>query len=126
MQQELKNQCYLLSLEGYTSRQIANKLNLDHSTVSRAISSITKGNDYQLAVRGCSKLIQEYARYQDYARKKINELAEIIPEDNSERIAIIREQNNIFKDLLTTGASGEFVHSINKIRDRISQLEHKE
>lgn len=125
MRQEIKEQCYLLSLEGYNSREIGAKLNLGHATVSRALNSITKGNDYQLAVKGCGVLLQEFVKFQDYCKKKLKELNEISPEDNKERIAIINLEREIYKDLLVLGAQGEFVESVKKIRGELSKLESK-
>ena len=126
MNQEIKNNCYLLSLEGYTTRDIAVKLNLSQSTVSRAIISITQGNDYQLAVKGCGVLLQEFVKYQDYCRKKLRELNEIKTDDNKEKLAIIKLQTDLYKDLLTIGSQGEFVQAVNKLRSRINELESAE
>lgn len=125
MNQEIKNQCYLLSLEGYSNRDIAKKLNISHSTVTRAINSITKGNDHQLAVKGCGVLLQEFVKFQDYCKKKLVELNEISPDDNKERISIINLEREIYKDLLVLGAQGEFIESVKKIRGELSKLESK-
>ena len=82
MNDEIKSQCYNLSLEGFEQKDIAKRLNISPSMVSRAISSITKGHDYQLAVRSCGMLIERYVRFQDFCNKKIKELAEMEPDDN--------------------------------------------
>lgn len=124
MNQEIKAQCYLLSLEGYNERDIAAKLNLSQSSVSRAINSLTRGNDYQLAVKGCGVLLQEFVKFQDYCKKKLRELNEISVEDNKERIAIINLEREIYKDLLTVGAQGEFIESVKKIRGELAKLEN--
>ena len=100
---------------------IAKKLNISPSSVSKAINSITKGHDYQLAVKACGVLIEQYVRYQDYCRKKIKELAEITPDDNRDRLAIIRLQSELQKDLLTIGASGDFIQNVRLIRDKINE-----
>jgi DNA-binding CsgD family transcriptional regulator len=123
MKEEIKNECYLLSLEGYQGKEIAEKLNLSPSSVSKAIASVTKGNDYQLAVKGCGVLLQEFVRYQDYCRKKLKELNEIKTEDNKEKLAIIKLQTDLYKDLLTIGSQGEFIQAVNKFRSRIKELE---
>ncbi len=123
MKDEIKAECYLLSLEGYEQNDIAKRLNISQATVSRAISSITKGHDYQLAVRSCGVLIEQYVRYQDYCRKKIKELAEMNPDDNRDRISIIRLQSELQKDLLTIGASGDFIQNVRIMRDKLSELE---
>ena len=60
MKEEIKNKCYLLSLEGYTGIDIASKLNISRGTVSKAINSIMRGNDYQLAVKSCGVLLEEF------------------------------------------------------------------
>ena len=122
MKYEIKRQCYLLSLEGYEQKEIAKKLNISEATVSRAINSVVKGNDYQLAVKGCSKLLEEFVNYQEYAKKKLKELVEIKPLDNKERLAIIKMQTEIRKDLLTIGAQGEFIKGVQTIRKKIAEL----
>lgn len=123
MKEELKAECYLLSLEGYRQEDIAKKLNVSRSTVTKAIQSITKGHDFQLAVKGCGVLIEEFVRYQDYCKKKLAELRDITPDDNRDRIAIIRLQNDLYKDLLTIGASGDFIQNVRKMRDKLGELE---
>ena len=123
MKEEIKNKCYLLSLEGYTGIEIAEKLNISRGTVSKAIHSITKGNDYQLAVKSCGVLLEEYTRFQDYCKKKLKELAEMTPDDNRDKISIIRLQTDIYKDLLTMGASGDFINSVRLIREKLNEVE---
>ena len=123
MKDEIKAECYLLSLEGYEQKDIAKKLNISQATVSRAISSIEKGHDYQLAVKSCGVLIEQYVRYQDYCRKKIRELAEMNPDDNRDRLAIIRLQSDLQKDLLTIGASGDFIQNVRIMRDKLNAIE---
>lgn len=123
MKEEIKDQCYLLSLEGYEQKEIAKRLNISPSSVSKAINSITKGHDYQLAVKSCGVLIEQYVRYQDYCRKKIKELAEMTPDDNRDRLAIIRLQSELQKDLLTIGASGDFIQNVRVMRDKFGTVE---
>ena len=123
MKDEIKTECYLLTLEGYNYNEIASKLNISNATVSRAISSITKGNDYQLAVKSCGMMIERYIRFQDYCNKKIRELNELKPDDNRDRISIIRLQSELQKDLLTIGASGDFIQNIRIIRDKLHEIE---
>jgi DNA-binding CsgD family transcriptional regulator len=123
VKEEIKNKCYLLSLEGYTGIDIASKLNISRGTVSKAINSIMRGNDYQLAVKSCGVLLEEYTRFQDYCKKKLKELADMSPDDNRDRIAIIRLQTDIYKDLLTMGASGDFINSVRLIRDKLNEVE---
>ncbi len=125
MNDEIKAECYLLSLEGYNYNDIAKKLNISNATVSRAISSITKGHDYQLAVKSCGVLIEQYVRYQDYCKKKIKELAEMNPDDNRDRLAIIRLQAELQKDLLTIGASGDFIQNVRIMRDKLNEIESR-
>lgn len=115
----------MLSLEGYQQQEIAKKLGLSRGTVSKAINSITKGNDYQLAVKSCGVLLEEYTRFQDYCKKKLTELAELKPDDNRDRISIIRLQTDIYKDLLTMGASGDFINSVRLIRDKLNEIESR-
>ncbi len=111
------------SLEGYTQREIAQRNNISISTVKRALGKVTLSNDYQLAIKGCSVMIQEYAKYQDYLQKKLKELNNIETEDNKERIAIIKLQTDLRRDILTFGAQGEFIEGIKKIRDNIGSIE---
>ena len=123
MNDEIKSECYLLSLEGYNYKEIAKKLNISDATVSRAISSITKGNDYQLAVKSCGMLIERYVRFQDFCNKKIRELAEMEPDDNRDQIAIIRLQAELQKDMLTIGASGDFIQNVRLMRNKLHEIE---
>ena len=123
MNDEIKSQCYNLSLEGYEQKDIAKRLNISPSMVSRAISSITKGNDYQLAVKSCGMLIERYVRFQDFCNKKIKELAEMEPDDNRDQIAIIRLQAELQKDMLTIGASGDFIQNVRLMRNKLHEIE---
>lgn len=123
MNDETKNECYLLSLEGYDYTDISKKLQISRSTVSRAISSVEKGNDYQLAIRSCGVLTSLYVRYQDWIKKKLRELNDITPDDNRDRIAIIKLENDLFKDMLTIGASGDFIDKVRNMRDKLGELE---
>ncbi len=123
MKDEIKNECYLLSLEGFGYNEIAKKLNISNATVSRAIASIEKGNDYQLAVKSCGVITSLYVRYQDWIKKKLRELNSISPDDNNQRLAIIKLENDLLKDMITIGASGDFIQNIRKLRDKIGELE---
>lgn len=123
MNDEIKSECYLLSLEGYNYKEIAKKLNISDATVSRAISSVTKGNDYQLAVKSCGMLIERYVRFQDFCNKKIRELAEMEPDDNRDQIAIIKLQAELQKDMLTVGASGDFIQNVRIMRNKLHEIE---
>lgn len=146
MNQEIKNECYLLSLEGYQGKDIAKKLNISRSTVSKAINSITKGNDYQLAIKGCSTLLQEFVKYQDFCKLRLKELSQLkeqkklVFKNNNKTgqieaieselspldvLLIIKTQNDIYKDLLTLGAQGEFIQAVQKIREKIGALDVK-
>lgn len=123
MKDDIKNECYLLSLEGYTNEQIGKKLNISHMTVWRAIDSIERGNDYQLAVKSCGVLTSLYVRYQDWIKKKLRELNDMTPDDNRDRLAIIKLENDLLKDMITIGASGDFIQNIRKMRDKLGELE---
>lgn len=123
MKEEIKNECYLLSLEGLQNKDIAKRLNLSPGTVSKAIKSIEQGNDYQLAVRSCGVLTSLYVRYQDFIKKKMSELEQIKPDDNMEKIALIKLGNELFKDMVTIGANGDFIQNVRKIRDRLNEIE---
>ena len=120
---EIKTECYLLSLEGYNYKEIGKKLNISDATVSRAISSVTKGNDYQLAVKSCGMLIERYVRFQDFCNKKIKELAEMEPDDNRDQISIIRLQAELQKDMLTIGASGDFIQNVRLMRNKLHEID---
>ena len=123
MKDEIKNECYLLSLEGYGYNDIAKKLNISNATVSRAISSIEKGNDYQLAIKSCGVLTSLYVRYQDWIKKKMREINEIKPDDNNQKLAIIKLENDLYKDMLTVAASGDFIENVRRMRDKLGELE---
>ena len=123
MNDEIKNECYMLSLEGFNYNDIAEKLNISNATVSRAISSIEKGNDYQLAVKSCGVLTSLYVRYQDWIKKKLRELNDMTPDDNRDRLAIIKLENDLLKDMITIGASGDFIQNVRKMRDKLGELE---
>lgn len=125
MNNEIKNECYLLSLEGYQNKDIAKKLNVSPATVTRAINSVVMGNDYQLAIKGCSKLLEEFVRYQDFCKKKLSQLSDLKTEDNKEVVMIIKAQSEIYRDLLTLGAQGEFIQSVKRLRDETAALEGK-
>lgn len=123
MKDEIKNECYMLSLEGYDYREIGKKLNISHSTVGRAINSIEKGNDYQLAIKSCGVLTSLYIRYQDWIKKKLRELNDIKADDNNQRLAIIKLENDLLKDMLTIGAAGDFIQNVRRMRDKLNAIE---
>ena len=123
MNDEIKNDCYMLSLEGFNYNDIAKKLNISNATVSRAIQSIEKGNDYQLAVKSCGMMTSLYVRYQDWIKKKLRELNDMTPDDNSQKLAIIKLENDLLKDMLTIGASGDFIQNVRRMRDKLNELE---
>ena len=123
MKDEIKNECYMLSLEGFNYNDIAERLNISNATVSRAIQSIEKGNDYQLAVKSCGVLTSLYIRYQDWIKKKLRELNDMTPDDNRDRLAIIKLENDLLKDMITIGASGDFIQNVRKMRDKLGELE---
>lgn len=146
MKEEIKNECYLLSLEGYQGKEIADKLNISPGTVSKALKKVTEGNDYLLAVKGCSVLLQEFVKFQDFCKLRLKEISELkeqkklVFKNNNktgqieaieselsplDKLALIRAQTEIYKDLLTLGAQGEFIQAVQKIRTKIGELDGK-
>lgn len=123
MKDEIKNECYMMYLDGYEQKDIGKKLNISQATVSRAINSIEKGNDYRLAIKSCGVLASLYVRYQDWIKKKLRELNEMTPDDNRDRISIIKLENDMYKDMLTVGASGDFIENVRRMRDKLGELE---
>lgn len=123
MNEELRNNCYLLSLEGYRHDKIADKLGISRSAVTKAIGSIIKANDFQLAVKGCGVMLDEYVRFQDFLKVRLVELKEMDPDDNRDRLAIIRLQADLYKDLLTIGAVGDFIQNVRIMRDKLNAID---
>lgn len=123
MNEELRSKCYLLSLEGYRHPQIAEKLGISRSAVTKAIQSVTRGNDYQLAVKGCGVLVEEFVRFQDFLKLRLSELKEMNPDDNRDRLAIIKLQSELYKDLLTIGAAGDFIQNVRIMRDKLHEID---
>jgi len=123
MKDEIKNECYMMYLDGYEQKDIGKKLNISQATVSRAITSIERGNDYQLAIKSCGVLSSLYVRYQDWLKKKLRELNEIKPDGNSDRISVIKLENDLYKDMLTVAASGDFIENVRRMRDKLGELE---
>lgn len=123
MKDEIKNECYMMYLDGYEQKAIGKKLNISQATVSRAINSIERGNDYQLAIKSCGVLSSLYVRYQDWLKKKLRELNEIQPDNNNDRLSVIKLENDLYKDMLTVAASGDFIENIRKMRDKLGELE---
>ena len=68
-------------------------------------------------------LIERYVRFQDFCNKKIKELAEMEPDDNRDQIAIIRLQAELQKDMLTIGASGDFIQNVRLMRNKLHEIE---
>lgn len=113
----------MMYLDGYEQKEIGKKLNVSQATVSRAINSIERGNDYRLAIKSCGVLTSLFVRYQDWLKKKLRELNEIVPDDNNDRLSVIKLENDLYKDMLTVAASGDFIESIRKMRDKLGELE---
>ena len=126
MKDEIKNECYMMYLDGYEQKDIGNRLNISQATVSRAINSIEKGNDYQLAIKSCGVITSLYVRYQDWIKKKLREVSEIKPDDNRDRLAIVKLENELYKDMLTVAASGDFIENVRRMRDKLVEAESNE
>lgn len=77
MKQELKEAAYTLSLKGYTEREIARHLNVSDTTVHRAITSVTKSSDYNLALKTIGQFLTDYNRAGDYFKMQLRELEDI-------------------------------------------------
>lgn len=77
MNQEIKEQAYILSLKGQTEREIAKELNLSPATVHRAISSVTTSHDYQLAMMSISLFLEDMRRAADFWKLQNREIEQI-------------------------------------------------
>ena len=77
MNQDIKEQAYILSLKGATEREIAKELNLSPATVHRAISSVTTSHDYQLAIMSISLFLEDMRRAADFWKMQNREIEQI-------------------------------------------------
>jgi len=97
---------------------------LDKSAVSRAINSVTKGHDYQLAQMSFATFLEEFQRVGDFMKIKQKELDEMKPKDNREKLAITALQLDIAEKSLSLAQQGKVVLALKALRD--GQLRLKE
>ena len=126
----MKQECYELELKGYSQREIADKLNVNKSTVSRAISSITKGRDYRLGLYTMITFVDELEKAADYWRfntKELEELKDLVYSlelnDTTTALAkvdsirrLMETQSNQIENLVTKAVHGKFVLAIMEVK----------
>lgn len=127
MNPEIKSKCYeiLLNEPSITQKEIAKRLGLSEPTVSRAINSVTKAPEYQLALKTFGSFIQEASRIEDFFKLKISELSNENPETLEERMAVIKLQSELYKDVFQLIKSQQVLQAIQLFRDRVAELGNK-
>lgn len=80
LSQDQIDKAYVLSLHGYTTREIAQKFKeekiavVSHNTIAKAISDIVKSHDYQLSLATISTFLEQYQRHGDFLTNQVKEL----------------------------------------------------
>ena len=78
MKNALKNECFSLHLRDYSQAEIAKKLNIDQSTVSRQINKISKSREYELGVTTITSFLQVFKKAEQYWNESNKEYRELI------------------------------------------------
>jgi len=95
MTQKLKETIYRLYLNEYTTREIAEKLNLSQSTVSRSIKKLKATIEHRMSKVVIEEFEQYYVKFQDAMSLDVMEITEQLQnESNPDRKIKLREQRH--------------------------------
>lgn len=122
MKKELGIQCLELELQDYNQKQIAEKLNIGQSTVSRQITKITKSREFQMGTITINNFFKVFKKCEQYWQQSNKDYRDLIDQ--------VKEISND-DDVNTTEKGAESFHKskydkmMAKI-DLISKLKDKQ
>lgn len=95
MTQKLKETIYRLYLNEYTTREIAEKLNLSQSTVSRSIKKLKATIEHRMSKVVIEEFEQYFVKFQDAMSLDVMEITEQLQnESDPDRKIKLREQRH--------------------------------
>ena len=112
MKDEIKQSVYLERLKDPISAQkdLAIKLGISESMVSRAMKSMIGTHDYQLRQLLAGKFLEEFQMASDYWKMQIKLLEDLKKEsDNETIIKLMKEQSDRWEKILFLARQGEAV-----------------
>ena len=100
-----------------TLKEIADKVGVHKSTVSRAVASTKKSKDYQLAAKVAGKFIQDFANTIEFWKLQITQLEELkkTTQDTQTIIKIMREQSDRYEKILVLARQSELIEALRKL-----------
>jgi len=120
---EIKEKVYLMSLVQPSQKEIAKQLNLSEATVSRAINSVTKSNDYKLAMMSISNFLTEYMRASDFFKYQISQLEEMKKKYPDSELQLMDAQMERMQHIIQLAGQGKVVLALQALRDGQLQLQ---
>ena len=109
LSQDEIDQCYILSLKGYTTREIAKKKKVSQMTVQRAINGIVKDHNYQLSLATIATFLEQYQRHGDFLTHQIKELEEMKTKSPKMTLALMDAQFKRMVALIEKAGQGKLV-----------------
>lgn len=101
MNNTLGIQCLTLELQDYNQKQIADKLNIDQSTVSRQIKKITTSREFQIGVITINEFFTVFKKCEEYWNQSNKDYRDLIDQ--------VKEIEN--KDEFNEGATSKSFHN---------------
>ena len=124
MNQSLKEQAYRYHLNGYTDQEIGNKLNLERSTITKALKSLRGTLEHRLSNVAIYEFEQYFIKFKDAMEIDLKEISEEMGKElDPDRKIKLRDQRHIRrKDLYMLLGDGEMVLVLKKMKkDGITQ-----
>ena len=122
MNHEIKNKIseVMLGEPFLTLKEIADRVGVHKSTVSRAVASTKKSKDYQLAAKVAGKFIQDFANIIEFWKLQITQLEQLkkTTEDVEIIIKIMCEQSDRYEKILVLARQAEIITILKKIEKR--------
>ncbi|AJM91716.1 hypothetical protein [Nitrosopumilus piranensis] len=148
MNNALQIECFSLHLRDYSQAEIAKKLNIDQSTVSRALNKVKKSSEYELGTVSITTFLDTFKKAEQYWKESNKEYRELIeqlqqlPDEsdldgNGERLhkskydktvgkvdlisKLKQQQDKNMERILTLAQQGEVVLALKTARNIISK-----
>ena len=106
-----------------SQKQIAFKLNLTESKVSRALKKLFASHDFKLGQMVAGKFLEEFQMASDYWKLQIKDLELLKDEEDIElKIKIMKEQSDRWEKILYLARQGEAVETMRLMKNGTIQL----
>ena len=116
---EIKNKILqvMLGEPFLTQKEIADKVGVHKSTVSRAVAGTKKSNDYQLAKKAAGKFIEDFANTIEFWKLQITQLEQLkkTTQDTETISNIMREQSDRYEKILVLARQSEMIEALRKL-----------